>query len=68
MKKVFLNDCLVDRDKACVPITDSGLLYGVGLFETMRSANGIVFAIDDHIERLLKSAVALHIQCGHEKK
>ncbi len=35
--KVFLNDKLVDIEQAHVSVTDSGLLYGAGLFETMRS-------------------------------
>jgi len=41
-QKVFLNDKLVDIDKACISVTDSGFLYGAGLFETMRSQNGVV--------------------------
>ena len=63
-EKVFLNDGIVDSDKAVVSISDSGLLYGMGLFETMRSCGGVVFAIDDHIERLFASAGALSINTG----
>jgi branched-chain amino acid aminotransferase len=60
-KKVFLNDKLVDIDKACISVTDSGFLYGAGLFETMRSHNGVVFALADHLDRLFFSAGALSI-------
>jgi branched-chain amino acid aminotransferase len=67
-EKVFLNDGLVDADKACIPVTDGGFLYGVGLFETMRSLNGVVFAINDHLERLFSSARALSIKHNYKKK
>ena len=60
--KVFLNDKLVDIDKAAVSVTDTGLLYGAGLFETMRSCSGVVFALDDHLDRLFASAEALSLQ------
>ncbi len=60
-EKVFLNDRLVDIDKACVSVTDSGFLYGAGLFETMRANNGVVFSLKDHLDRLSFSARALSI-------
>lgn len=68
MEKVFLNDKLVDIDKAYVSVTDSGLLYGVGLFETMRSYNGVVFALKDHLDRLFFSAGALSINNTYDRK
>lgn len=68
MEKVFLNDKLVDIDKASVSVTDAGLLYGAGLFETMRSSNGKVFALKDHLDRLFFSAGALSIGTDHDKK
>jgi branched-chain amino acid aminotransferase len=61
MEKVFLNDKLVASDKACVSVTDSGFLYGAGLFETMRASNGVVFSLKDHLDRLFFSANALSI-------
>ena len=52
-EQAFLNDGLVDIDSASVSVKDSGFLYGAGLFETMRSYNGVVFALEDHLDRLL---------------
>jgi branched-chain amino acid aminotransferase len=66
-EKVFLNDKLVDLEEARVSATDSGLLYGAGLFETMRSHNGVVFRLDDHLDRLSQSAAALSIAHPYEK-
>ena len=67
-EKVFLNDKLVDIDKACISVTDSGFLYGAGLFETMRSCNGVVFALKDHLDRLFFSARSLSINITYDKK
>ncbi|MHC4122719.1 MAG: aminotransferase class IV [Planctomycetota bacterium] len=66
-EKVFLNDKLVDIDKAGISISDSGFLYGVGLFETMRSHEGTVFALSDHLDRLFNSAKVLSINNSYEK-
>ena len=68
MEKVFLNNKLVDIDKASLAITESGFLYGAGLFETMRSYEGVVFAMDDHLDRLFFSANKLSINNNYDKK
>jgi len=67
-EKVFLNDRLVDIDKARISATDSGFLYGAGLFETMRSYNGVVFALKDHLDRLFFSTRALSIHHTYDRK
>ena len=68
MEKVFLNNKLVDIDKACISVTDSGFLYGAGLFETMRSHNGVVFALKDHLDRLFASADVLSINNLYDRE
>lgn len=62
MDKVFLNTDLIERDAAHVDVSDTGLLYGAGLFETLRVCRGRIFAAPDHIERLLASARTLEIR------
>jgi branched-chain amino acid aminotransferase len=68
VEKVFLNDRLVGIDKACISVTDSGFLYGTGLFETMRSYNGVVFCLKDHFDRLFFSAKCLSINNPYDRK
>ncbi len=68
VEKVFLNGQLVDVNKACISVTDSGFLYGAGLFETMRSYNGVVFALKDHLDRLFFSARTLSINPAYDRK
>ncbi len=67
-EKVFLNGKLVDAGKASVSVSDSGLLYGAGLFETMRTRAGRVFALKDHLDRLFFSAKTLSIDIGCDKE
>jgi len=67
-EKVFLNDKLLDKEKALIPANDTGYLYGAGLFETMRAHNGVVFCLKDHLERLFYSARSLGIDHSYSKK
>ena len=68
MAKVFLNDKVIDDAEAHISVSDSGFLYGMGLFETMRCSNGEVFALDEHLERLFASAGKLAINNPYDKK
>ena len=54
--KVYLNGGFVDASKATVSVFDHGLLYGDGVFEGIRSYNGRVFKLAEHIARLFESA------------
>ena len=56
---VSINGQIVTPDKAVISVFDSGFLQGVGLFETMRSYDGVVFRLDAHLDRLAQSAQAL---------
>ncbi|HVN84917.1 MAG TPA: aminotransferase class IV [Candidatus Binatia bacterium] len=58
---VFLNRRFVAAARARVSVFDRGLLYGDGLFETLRVYRGEVFALDTHLARLRASAVFLGI-------
>ncbi len=68
MEKIFLNDKIIEIENANLSVTDSGFLYGAGLFETMRSYKGKVFSLDDHLDRLFSSAAALSIKIDHDRK
>lgn len=62
MKKVWINKKLFDIDKARVSVFDRGFMYGDGVFETMRSYAGVVFKIDEHLDRLARSLKAAGIK------
>lgn len=68
MAKVFLNGEILDAAEAKVPASDSSFLYGIGLFETMRTtSDGKVFCLGDHLNRLFASCEKLHIKIDHDR-
>ncbi len=59
---VYLNGEFVPAPEARISVFDHGFLYGDGLFETMRSYNGRVFLLAEHLNRLFRSAGVLDIK------
>lgn len=57
--KVYLNGDFVNESDAKISVFDNGFLCGDGIFETMRAYNGAIFALDRHLDRLLRSAQIL---------
>ncbi|MCA3005852.1 MAG: aminotransferase class IV [Planctomycetaceae bacterium] len=67
----FVNGAFVALESAAMPALDAGLQHGVGLFETMlggrrRDAAGTpwVMDLDDHLDRLARSAKELGLSDG----
>jgi len=60
--KIYLNGKLVDKDEAVISVFDHGLLYGDGVFEGIRTYDGLVFRLKEHIDRLYKSADAIELK------
>lgn len=58
---VWLNGRLVPAARARVSALDHGLLYGDGLFETLRVRDGRVFRLGAHLDRLAASAARLSL-------
>ncbi len=61
MNRVYLNGEFVERDAATISAFDRGLLYGDGLFETVRAYGGVPFALNEHLDRMAGSAAFLGI-------
>ncbi len=66
--KVYINGKLFPRREAKVSVFDHGLLYGDGVFEGIRSHNGRIFKLDEHIERLYESAHSIMLKIPLSKK
>ena len=62
MLKIYLNGKIVPEEEAKVSVFDHGLLYGDGVFEGIRSYNGRVFKLKEHICRLFKSAKVIMLK------
>ncbi len=60
--KIYMNGRLVPEKAAKVSVFDHGLLYGDGVFEGIRAYNGRVFMLDEHVDRLYRSAQAIALK------
>lgn len=58
---VHWNGELVPAEDASVSVFDAGFLYGDGLYETMRTYSGRVFAFDRHAARIARGADAIDL-------
>ena len=70
-KYIWLDGELVDWDSANVSVMTHTLHYGTGVFEGMRArqtGNGVgVFRLEDHVDRLYRSAEAYNLEIPYEK-
>ena len=51
-----VNGKFLPKSKAVISVFDLGLLRGFGVFDFTRTYNRIPFKLQDHLERLRKSA------------
>ncbi len=59
--RVYLNGRIVDEKEASIPVSDRGVLFGDGLFETMRAYQGRIFRLERHLGRLREGCRLLRI-------
>jgi branched-chain amino acid aminotransferase len=56
---VWINGRLLPDDEASISVFDHGLVVGDGIFETVKVAGGVPFALSRHLARLSRSAAGL---------
>jgi D-alanine transaminase len=66
-KMIFLNGQFISQDKALVSINDRGFQLGDGIYEVIRCYKGRAFRLDEHIDRLLKSAEAIRLELPYSR-
>ena len=59
---IYIDGEFLPKAEAKVSVFDHGLLYGDGVFEGIRSYNGRVFKLDEHLARLYDSAKSIMLQ------
>lgn len=59
---VYLDGKFVPEEEAKVSVFDHGYLYGDWVFEGIRSYNGRVFMLREHLERLYESAKSIMLE------
>ena len=59
---VYLNGKWYPKSEAKISVFDHGLLYGDGVFEGIRSYQGLIFKLKEHLDRLWESAHTLMLK------
>ncbi len=59
---VYIDGKYFPRSEAKVSVFDHGLLYGDGVFEGLKSYNGTVFQLKEHLDRIYFSAKAIMLK------
>ena len=59
---IWVNGELKPKSQALVSVYDHGLLYGDGVFEGIRIYRGRIFKLEQHMDRLWKSAEAIRLE------
>jgi 4-amino-4-deoxychorismate lyase len=59
---IYLNDQIIEEEKAVISVYDHGFMYGLGLFETLRVYQGHPFLFNDHLERLRNGLKEINVK------
>ena len=57
--QIYIDGKILPESEAKISVLDHGLLYGDGVFEGIRTYQGKIFRLKEHLDRLRQSAVAI---------
>ena len=61
----YFNGEFIPVEQLVIPIDERGHQFGDGVYEVIRVYEGKFFMLEEHIERLFKSAQAIRLQGVH---
>jgi branched-chain amino acid aminotransferase len=61
MRHAILDGTIMDAADAQISVTDEGLLRGDGVFEVVRLYDGRPFALEEHLDRMARSAESIRL-------
>ena len=61
----YIDGEFVPADRASVPVSDLTVLRGYGIFDYLRTYGGKPFHLDDHLQRLARSAELVDLELPH---
>lgn len=65
--KIYIDGKFHQSEDAKISVFDHGLLYGDGVFEGIRTYDGLIFKMKEHIDRLYQSAHAIMLEIPMSK-
>jgi branched-chain amino acid aminotransferase len=57
----FLNNCFVNDEQALLHVSDLSMQRGYAIFDFLRTVNAKPLFVDEHLQRFLSSAAAMHL-------
>lgn len=63
---IYCRGKILPEDEAWVPVTDHGLLYGIGLFDTFRTFRGSPLLLEAHLARIRRGCRDFFITPGDD--
>lgn len=60
--RVNVNGVISDGASATISVFDHGFLYGEGVYETVRTYDGVLYLFDRHMQRLRASAAMIRLE------
>ena len=66
--EIYINGNFYPRSEARISVFDSGFLVGDGIWEGIRLHNGKFAFLERHLDRLISSAAAIHLDIGMSRK
>lgn len=61
----YVNGAFVEEDQAKISVNDLSVIRGFGVFDFLRTYNGVPFHLDDHLHRLERSARLIGLELPH---
>ncbi|MCC5874760.1 MAG: aminotransferase class IV [Candidatus Sumerlaeia bacterium] len=65
METVWLNGKYMPLSEGNVSLEDRGLLFADGVYEVIAAYNGVPFILDEHLERMIRSADGIRLESPH---
>jgi branched-chain amino acid aminotransferase len=65
---IYLNGEFVTKENAKISVYDHGFLYGDGVFEGIRVYGGNIFRMEEHMDRLYRSAKSIMLEIPHSQE
>ena len=63
--KYLWKGSFVDKEDIHIDLHDRGYQFGDGIYEVTHVYNGVLFALDEHIDRLINSAAFIELNLRH---
>ena len=67
MVDAYYNGEFLKRENISIPLTDRAVFFGDGVYDAAIGRNGKIFMLDEHVERIYRSAATLDIPTSISK-